>query len=66
MCHCHGGPSSSIHSLTNNSIGTEGAKALAAAMKTATNLQKLWINAIGREGEDAIRAAAKKTGTEIQ
>ena len=33
--------SSSIHSLWNNSIGNEGAMAVAAAMKTATNLRQL-------------------------
>ena len=33
--------SSSIHSLTANSIGNEGAMAVAAAMKTATNLREL-------------------------
>ena len=33
--------SSSIHSLGANSIGNEGAMALAAAMKTATNLRVL-------------------------
>ena len=33
--------SSSIHSLHDNSIGPEGAKAVAAAMKTATNLREL-------------------------
>ena len=31
----------SIHSLSGNSIGNEGAMALAAAMETATNLQCL-------------------------
>ena len=33
--------SSSIYSLANNSIGPEGAMAVAAAMKTATNLREL-------------------------
>ena len=33
--------SSSIHSLSSNSIGPEGAMAVAAAMKTAINLQ--WL-----------------------
>ena len=33
--------SSSIHSLMDNSIGPEGAMAVAAAMKTAINLRKL-------------------------
>ena len=33
--------SSSIHSLYNNSIGNEGAMAVAAAMKTAINLREL-------------------------
>ena len=33
--------SSSIHSLQSNSIGNEGAMAVAAAMKTAINLREL-------------------------
>ena len=33
--------SSSIHSLSGNSIGPEGAMAVAAAMKTAINLRGL-------------------------
>ena len=33
--------SSYIHSLTNNAIDDEGAMAVAAAMKTATNLREL-------------------------
>ena len=33
--------SSSIHSLNDNAIGDKGAMAVAAAMKTATNLEEL-------------------------
>ena len=56
-----------IHSLNDNYIGRDGAMALAAAMKTATNLRELWIggDSIGREAKDAIRAAARKYGTRI-
>ena len=43
VCQCHGGVflSPSIHSLYDNVIGDEGAKALSEAMKTMTNLQEL-------------------------
>ena len=34
-------PYSSIHSLSGNAIGVKGAMAVAAAMESATKLQKL-------------------------
>ena len=45
MYQCHGGMfvfiSVSIHSLSENSIGVEGAVAISEAMKTMTKLQEL-------------------------
>ena len=45
VCHCHGGPflslSTSIHSLSFNSIDDDGAQAISVAMTSMTKLHAL-------------------------